>query len=138
MPGLGQFYSGKKKRGFLFLTSIVGAFGSAYAFYKPAELDLADYDKPEFGGNGDGLLSVVEAQNWNDREYEGEAFDRLSTTRKVGAITSVAAGIGLYIWNIIDARSPANNHNQRLAQRRVNLGLQAGPDHAGLALNINF
>ena len=138
MPGLGQFYAGNKKRGLFFLTSIVGAFGSAYAFYKPAELKLADYDKTDFGGNADGLLSVGEAQNWQDNKFEDEAFDKLSTGRKVGAISGVAAGLGLYIWNIIDARSQANNHNQRLAQRRINLGLQAGPDRAGLALNINF
>ena len=138
LPGLGQFYTGDKKRGFLFLTSIVGAFGSAYAFYKPAELQLADYDKTNFGGNGDGLLSTTEAQNWEDHKFEGDAFDQLSTGRKVGAITGVAAGIGLYIWNVIDARKQAHNHNRQLAQRRVNLGLQVSPDHAGLALNMNF
>ncbi|MDP6039225.1 MAG: hypothetical protein QGG64_11800, partial [Candidatus Latescibacteria bacterium] len=85
LPGLGQFYTGEKKRGFLFLTSIVGAFGSAYAFYKPAELHLADYDKTNFGGNGDGLLSTTEVQNWEDHKFEGDAFDQLSTRRKVGA-----------------------------------------------------
>ena len=45
LPGLGQFYTDDKKRGLLFFTSIVGAFGSAYAFYNPADLELADYDK---------------------------------------------------------------------------------------------
>ena len=138
MPGLGQAYAGSKKRGFLFLTSVLGAFGSAYAFYKPAELDVADYDKTEYGGNGDGLLSIVEAKNWQDRDSESDAFERLNTTRKVGAITSVVAGVGFYIWNILDARRQANNHNRLLAQRRVNLGLQAGPDRAGLALNVHF
>ena len=138
LPGLGQFYTGHKKRGFLFLTSIVGAFGSAYAFYKPAELELADYDKTDFGGNGDGLLSTVEVHNWEDGKFKDDAFDQLSTSRKVGAIAGVAAGLGLYIWNVIDAHKQANKHNQRVVQRRVNLGLQAGPDRAGLELKLNF
>lgn len=138
LPGLGQFYTGDKKRGFLFLTSIVGAFGSAYAFYRPAELQLADYDKTNFGGNGDGLLSTTEAQNWEDHKFQDDAFDQLSTRRKVGAITGVVAGLGLYIWNVLDARKQAHNHNRQLVQRRINLGLQAGPGHAGLVLNVNF
>ena len=138
VPGMGHFYVGSKKRGFLFLTTIIGAFGSAYAFYEPAQLKIADYDNTEFGGDGDGILSVTEAQNWQDKKSEGDAFDRLSTARKVGAITGVVTGVGLYIWNILDARKQANNHNRLLAQRKVNLGLLAGPDRAGLALNVHF
>ena len=137
LPGLGQFYTGHKKRGLLFLTSIVGAFGSAYAFYEPAELELADYDKTEFGGNADGLLSIAEAQNWEDREFEDDALDRLSTGRKVGLITSAAVGLGLYIWNVIDAPKRAHEQNRQVLQR-VGLELLTGPDRAGLALKVTF
>ena len=76
LPGLGQFYTDDKKRGLLFFTSIVGAFGSAYAFYSPADLELADYDKTNFGGNADGLISTTEAQNWEDEKFEDDAFDQ--------------------------------------------------------------
>lgn len=138
MPGLGQFYAGKKLRGFMFLASIATAFGAANEFYEPAKLTLVDYDQTNYGGNGDGLLNVTEVQNWEDNKFEDDGFDRLSTGRKVGTISGVVAGVGLYIWNIIDARGQAHDHNQKLAQRKIDLGLQAGPDRAGLALNLHF
>ncbi|MDP6776842.1 MAG: hypothetical protein QGI83_08755, partial [Candidatus Latescibacteria bacterium] len=62
----------------------------------------------------------------------------LSTGRKVGAISCAAVGVGLYVWNILDARKQARAHNRDLAERRFNLGLQAGHDRAGLALRVNF
>ena len=49
LPGLGQIYTGDKARGMLFMASVLGAFGAAYASYKPANLALADYDKVAFG-----------------------------------------------------------------------------------------
>jgi hypothetical protein len=138
VPGFGQIYTGDYKRGLLFLGSIIGAFGAAYASYEPAQLHLADYDSTAFGGNGDGLLNTVETQNWEDHKFEDDAFDRLSTGRKVGLVTGAAVGAGLYIWNIFDARTRAHNHNNRLAQRRISIGLQAGRDRAGVALGVNF
>lgn len=138
LPGLGQIYAGHKARGAVFMASIIGAFGAAYASYEPAALHLADYDKTDFGGNGDGLISAGEAKNWDDRKFEDTAFDRLSTGRKAGLITGAAIGAGLYIWNIFDARARAHDHNRDLAQRRVTLGLQASRDGAGIALGLNF
>lgn len=138
LPGFGQFYVGKKMRGFMFLAGVATAFGAANAFYEPAKLELVDYDNTQFGGNGDGVLNVDEIQNWEDNKFEGDSFDRLSTKRKVGTITSVVAGVGLYIWNIIDARSQAHEYNRALAQRKIDIGLQAGPNQAGLALNYHF
>ena len=138
VPGFGQIYTGDYKRGLLFLGSIIGAFGAAYASYEPAQLHLADYDSPAFGGNGDGLLNTAETENWEDHKFEDDAFDRLSTGRKVGLVTGAAVGAGLYIWNILDARTRAHNHNRQLAQRRVSIGLEAGRDRAGVALGVNF
>jgi TM2 domain-containing membrane protein YozV len=138
LPGLGQFYAGHKKRGILFLTSIVGAFGSAYAFYEPAELTLADYDDASFGGNGDGLLSTTEVRNWEDHKFEDDAIDRLSDGRKAGLVISAVTGLGLYIWNVLDAPKQARDHNRQLGQGRVGLDLQVGPDRAGLALRVVF
>jgi len=138
MPGLGQFYAGKKLRGFMFLAGIATTLGAANAFYEPAKLTLVDYDNTNYGGNGDGVLNVNEIQNWEDNKFESDGFDQLSTTRKVGAITGVVTGVGLYIWNIIDARGQAHDYNRKLTQRKVDLGLQAGPDRAGLALNLHF
>lgn len=138
LPGLGQIYAGHKARGVVFMASIIGAFGAAYASYEPAVLHLADYDKTDFGGNGDGLISAGEAKNWDDRKFEDTAFDRLSTGRKAGLITGAAIGAGLYIWNIFDARARAHDHNRDLAQRRVSIGLQASRDGASVALGVNF
>src|SRR4029078_4695411 len=118
--------------------SIIGAFGAAYASYEPAALYLDDYDNTGFGGNGDGLISVAEAKNWQDRKFEDTAFDRLSTGRKVGLVTGAATGAVLYIWNVLDARTRAHNHNRQLAQRRISIGLQAGRDRAGVALGVSF
>ena len=67
LPGLGQIYTGHRARGVLFMASVLGAFGGAYAGYKPADLALADYDAVHYGGNGDGLISTTEAQNWRGR-----------------------------------------------------------------------
>ena len=134
----GQIYTGDYKRGLLFLGSIIGAFGAAYASYEPAQLHLADYDSTAYGGNGDGLLNTAETKNWEDHKFEDDAFDRLSTGRKVGLVTGAAVGAGLYIWNILDARTRAHNHNRQLAQRRVSIGLEAGRDRAGVALGVNF
>ena len=138
VPGFGQIYTGDYKRGLLFLGSIIGAFGAAYASYEPAQLHLADYDSTAYGGNGDGLLNTTETKNWEDHKFEDDAFDRLSTGRKVGLVTGAAVGAGLYIWNILDARTRAHNHNRQLAQRRISIGLQAGRDRAGVALGVNF
>ena len=138
LPGLGQVYTGRKGRGFLFFAGVVTALGSAAAFYEPADLDLTDYDRPEFGGNGDGQLSVAEVKNWEDKKFHGDAFERLSTTRKVGAITGLVTGVGIYSWNVIDAHKSAKAHNRQIAQRKIDLGFQAGPDGAGLALNLHF
>ena len=138
VPGLGQIYTGDKARGFLFMASIIGAFGAAYASYEPAQLHLADYDQAAFGGNDDGLISTIEAKNWHERNFEDAAFDRLSTGRKVGVITGAAVGAGLYIWNILDARARAHDHNRDLAQRRISIGLQASRDRAAVVLGLNF
>lgn len=138
VPGLGQIYAGDHKRGVLFLASVIGAFGAAYASYEPARLHLADYDRTAFGGNADGLISTAEAQNWQDRRSEDTAFDSLSTGRKAGLITGAAVGAALYIWNVFDARARANGHNRQLAARRTNVRLEAGPHRAGAAVDVNF
>lgn len=138
LPGLGQIYTGKKTRGVLFMASVLGAFGGAYAAYKPADLTLADYDAVRYGGNGDGLVSTIEAQNWQDRKYQDAAFKRLSDSRKAGVIAGAAAGASLYIWNILNARHEAHEYNRELSERRVSLALDAGPHSVGLSVGMNF
>ncbi len=138
LPGLGQIYTGHKTRGVLFMASVLGAFGGAYAAYKPADLALADYDVVRYGGNGDGLISTMEAQNWQDRKFQDAAFKRLSDGRKAGVIAGAAVGASLYIWNILNARHEAHEYNRGLSERRVSLALDAGPHRVGLAVGMNF
>lgn len=138
LPGLGQVYAGQKKRGILFFLGTVGAFGTAAGLANPAHLELSDYDRTSYGGNGDGLLGADEIANWEDDEFQDDAFKNLSTGRKTGVITSGVIGLGLYVWNVIDARSAARAHNEAARARRFELGLTQGRDHTGLALNMNF
>jgi TM2 domain-containing membrane protein YozV len=138
VPGLGQIYSGQKGRGLLFFVGTVGALAGTAAFAAPADLDLIDYDSVQYGGNADGVMSLAELQNWEDGEFEDDAFGDLSTGRKIGAITTSATGLGLYIWNIIDARSLSRAHNTKVIQRRIDLGMTASETQTGLALNLHF
>lgn len=138
VPGLGQIYSGKKGRGLAFFVATVGALGATAAFAEPADLDLMDYDRIEYGGNGDGVMSVAELQNWEDGEFQDDAFADLSTGRKVGAVTSGVVGLSLYVWNIIDARRSSRDYNRKVVQRRIDLGLIQTANQTGLALNFNF
>jgi TM2 domain-containing membrane protein YozV len=138
LPGLGQIYAGRTARGILFMASVLGAFGGAYAAYKPADLALADYDAVRYGGNGDGFISTVEAQNWQDRAYQDAAFERLSDGRKAGVIAGAAVGASLYIWNVLNARHEALEYNRELSERRVHMALDARPGRVGLAVGMNF
>ena len=138
LPGLGQVYTGERKKGLLFFIGTIGALGATYGFAHPAVLDLVDYDRVEYGGNADGLMSVVELENWEDDKFQDDAFSDLSTSRKVGAITSASVGLSLYIWNIIDARRSSRAHNEQVVQRRIDLGMTASETQTGLALNYRF
>ena len=138
VPGLGQAYVGHSGRGFLFFAGTVGAFATAAALYEPAKLKLWDYDKVDFGGDGDGLISALEAKNWEDKEYEDDAFDRLSGGRKAGIITGAAIGVGIYIWNIVDARRLARAHNRKVRDRKVDLGMRFGEDAPQLVMQVRF
>lgn len=135
MPGLGQIYTGRKGRGFLIMAGMLGTLGTAAALYEPARLELSDYDRTDYGGNGDGVLSVTEVTNWEEGEYEDDAFTALSGGRKAGIIIAGAAGLGLYIWNIIDARSLARDHNR---ERGFSLGPAIVPGGAGAAVALRF
>lgn len=138
IPGLGQFYAGDKKRGLLYFAGIIASFGATYAFYEPAILKLSDYDGVANGGDGDGFLSTTEVQNWENRRFEEDAFDRLSDGRKAGLVLSAVVGAGLYVWNVIDAPKRANDRNRQITQSRVGLDVQAGPDRTSVGLKVRF
>ena len=138
LPGLGQVYAGRRARGLFFFFATAGALGATAAFVEPAILDLKDYDRIEYGGNGDGMMSTLELQNWDEEKYADDAVGDLSTGRKVGAITSGVTAVSLYIWNIIDARRSSRARNRKVVERRIDLGLMTGEHQSGLALNLHF
>ncbi|MCC7416760.1 MAG: hypothetical protein IT176_06410 [Acidobacteria bacterium] len=138
LPGLGQIYAGHPRRGVLFMASIIGALGAAYAAYEPAVLNLADYDSPAYGGNADGMVSTIEAQNWQNHNFQDTAYERLTTTRKTVLVTGALVGAGLYVWNLFDASAQVRAHNRALAERRVSLGLEAGPHAVGVSVGVNL
>ena len=72
VPGFGQIYTGDYKRGLLFLGSIIGAFGAAYASYKlHPNSTLADYDSTALWQKiSDGVLNTAETKNWEDRSLK--------------------------------------------------------------------
>jgi hypothetical protein len=118
LPGLGQIYTGDKKRGFLFMASVIGAFGAAYASYEPALLHLADYDRTVYGGNGDGLISTLEAQNWQERRFEKTAFDSLSSGRKpVSSPVPPSARVSIFGTSLTRGHGPTTTTvNSRSAE----------------------
>lgn len=135
MPGLGQIYSGHKGRGLLVLLGVAASFGTAAGLYEPARLELSDYDRIQYGGNGDGLLSISEVTNWEEGSAEGDAFSDLSGGRKAGIITAGVVGVGLYIWNIFDARKLARDYNE---DHRISFGPRILPGSAGAAISLRF
>ena len=135
LPGLGQVYSGHKGRGFLILLGVGASFGTAAGLFEPAKLKLSDYDRTDFGGDGDGLLSISEVANWEEKKYEDDAFSVLSGGRKAGIIGAGALGLGLYIWNILDARTLTREHNR---ESRFSVGPLITPGSTGAAISLRF
>ena len=106
--------------------------------YEPAKLKLWDYDRADFGGNGDGLISALEAKNWEENKYEDDAFNRLSGGRKAGIVASAVTGLSIYIWNVVDARRLAKAHNREVMDRKVDLGMQFGQEAPQVVMQVHF
>lgn len=102
MPGLGQAYAGNYTKATLFLTVELGTF--ALAGYNIAR--ALHYDEQ----------SVFETGFQDIRTGEFLTYEQGRTRRNNHAFFSgvfLAAGIGIHIWNILDAPRTAEAYNNR-------------------------
>ena len=125
-PGLGQIYVGRWQRGLAFLGGIAASLVAAGIAADPIDRDFDEYLADR--GIDPAVATVHDYDDWTWNR-SGD-FGDLSATRKAVAIGGVGAALGLYIWNIFDARSCAREHNRQLVQRtdRVQFGFGVGPD----------
>ena len=102
MPGLGQAYAGNYTKATLFLTAELGTF--ALAGYNIAR--TLHYNEQ----------SVFETGFQDARTGEFLTYEQGRTRRNNHAFFSgvfLAAGIGIHIWNILDAPQTAEAYNNR-------------------------
>ena len=102
MPGLGQAYAGNYTKATLFLTAELGTF--ALAGYNIAR--ALHYNEQE----------VFETGFQDIRTGEFLTYDQGRTRMKNHAFFSgvfLATGIGIHIWNILDAPKTAEAYNNR-------------------------
>lgn len=117
MPGLGQAYAGNYTKGTLFLTVELSTF--ALAGYNIAR--ALHYNEQ----------SVFETGFQDVRTGEFLTYNQGRTRMKNHAFFSgifLATGIGIHIWNILDAPKTAEAYNNRrfsLQVQRTNSGFQS-------------
>ena len=103
LPGLGQTYAGQSTKGLAFLIADVGliavaGFNLDRAFHYD---DLADrFDTGFFDAHGDGFLTPE----------QGRVKSR--SHAQLGAVF-LAGGVGVYIWNLLDAGRTVEQYNTR-------------------------
>lgn len=102
MPGLGQAYAGDYKKATLFLTAELGTF--ALAGYNIAR--ALHYNEQR----------VFETGFQDPRTDDFLTYDQGQTRMRNHIVFSgifLAAGIGLHVWNILDAPQTAEAYNDR-------------------------
>ncbi len=153
VPGLGQIYAGQWQRGTLFLGGIFASVSAAYVATLDTRADLWDYegwDSELNGGKGafrtqeqdqaeidqgrqgllNGQIDYLEYRAWSDGELNRDRFSQLSGAEKFIWYGGVTTAIGLYVWNIYDAYSQAQQYNRKLYHdlTGVQLGMTFGAD----------
>jgi len=128
-PGMGQFYVGEWQKGLAFLGGVAGSLVAVGLAADNLALSVEDYDKLDRSGNENHLVDVAEYMRWQDNPRRG--FGDLSTGRKAVMIGGFGTALGLYVWNIIDARSTALEHNRRLYAELTGIRVSLGPDPRG-------
>jgi len=124
VPGSGQIYAGRPEKGILFLTSEVALFTVAgfyfdRAVYYDAKSDRFDRFYDEYS---ESLLT-----------YE-EGYDKAREKRTLGTVF-VLSGLGVHLWNILDAANTAKNYNKR---RSLALDIKSNSQGICLAINKRF
>lgn len=158
LPGLGQFYKGERKKGFLYLGVTVLAAGSLGYF---ASKNSTDYDefqelKSDFKDSYDGLeggelrpmplneLQVKYANRPSDAQNLRDLESTISTTNLIITASAVTLA-GIYVYSVIDSRKgfPVLNYGDGNKQKvsvtpQVQRALFSDTYAGGIKLNINF
>ena len=126
-PGMGHFYVGNWKRGAAFLTGVMGSVVAVGLAGDNLALTVEDYDTPARGGNANGVVEVAEYRAWEKKRTRD--LSEISTARKAVMLTGLTSALGLYVWNIFDAHSQAEDYNRQLYRdlTGVRVGLCPGP-----------
>jgi hypothetical protein len=128
-PGMGHLYVGNWKRGAAFFGGVLGAFAVAGIAGDNMQLTVEDYDIGR-GGNNDGVVDVQEYRNWEKNKTRD--FSEISTARKAVLIGGAGTAFGLYIWNIIDAHSQAEQYIRNLYSELTGMRIGLCPTPNGM------
>ncbi|MDD5530842.1 MAG: hypothetical protein PHX21_12565 [bacterium] len=126
-PGLGQIYCQRPMRGVTYFASEMGCFilASALAGTKNVEYTWTATDE---NGEEKELTTTETINKW----------DELSGLERAGVVGLIMGGVGIHIWNIMDAYHLAQDHNQRLSWLgNVDLQLGFKNDNPGLKLETS-
>jgi len=121
VPGGGQVYAGRPGKGVLFLASEIALF-TASGFY----LDRAGY----YNAQSDRFRKFYDEYSESWLTYN-EGYDKARENTTLGTVF-LLSGLGVHLWNILDAANTAQNYNKRRS-----FGLNIKPNSQGICLAIN-
>ena len=130
-PGLGQIYCRRYLRAVAYLVGEMGCFVLASAI-AGAETKEYSYTVTDEDGKEHKLTRKETIDKW----------DELGGGERAGAVGLMLAGVGIYIWNVIDAYNLAHKYNEeRLGWIRdvdVQLGFKDNGPSLKLAVSNKF
>lgn len=120
-PGGGQIYKKEYGRSALIWGGLVGTgalswtFYDNYKYYHENIPDVSEHDKRK-------------------------DFMRFERNNKIGFVSSGAAALGLYIWNLYDARHHENNRTRQVCMLPVKIKIEPylASSHQGVSIYILF
>ncbi len=130
-PGLGQIYCRNYLRGVTYFAGEIGCFVLAA---KLAGVETRQY-----------IWSAINEETEEERTLTQEVtinkWDDLSGFERAGVTGLILGGIGLHVWNVIDAYNLAHEHNMRLGwidNIDVQLGFKDSTPSVKFAVSTNF
>lgn len=129
-PGLGQIYCRRYLRGVTFVASELGCviLGCAIAGVETKQYSWTAVNEE---GKEKELTKKETISKWDD----------LSGLERAGVVGLFLGGVGLHIWNVIDAYNLAQEHNQKLSWIRdvdLQIGLKDDAPFLKLATSKKF
>jgi len=125
VPGSGQMYAGRPGKGLLFLTSEVALFTVAGFCFDRASYYNAQSDRRP------SRFHDEYSESWLTDE---EGYDKAREHTTLGTVC-LLSGLGVHLWNILDAANTAKNYNTR---RSLALNIKPNPQGICLAISKRF